>query len=188
MTTEKYDLDLVELSLTGWNQILKGSIEDIDNFMQTRILATLGETAAKGEVVYLKSDGKYWKGKAVVGQQPSRGMAIEGGNADEEIRIQRIGPITVTGWSFTGDPGDKLYVDPTTDGAITETRPFEFAQTIGYILSSDSAYLLFREPSPIHYGYAAAPTPTGYPDGTIYVQLVTTTSTTTTTTTTTTTV
>ena len=186
MTTEKYDLDLVELSLTGWNQVLKGSIEDIDNFMQTRILVTLGETVSKGDVVYLKSDSKYWKAKAVVDQQPARGMAIEAGNADDEIRIQRIGPITVSGWSLTGNPGDKLYVDDTTSGTITETRPFEFAQTIGYILSSTSAFLLFREPSPLHYGYDAASSPSGYPDGTMYIQLVAATTTTSTTTTTTT--
>lgn len=183
MTTAKYDLDLVELSLTGWNQILKGSIEDIDNFMQTRILATLGETVAKGEVVYLKSDGKYWKAKAAVGLVPARGMAIEAGNADDEIRIQRIGPITVSGWSLTGSPGDKVFVDDITAGAITEDRPFEFAQTVGYVLSSTSVYLLFREPSPIHYGYTTAPSsPTGYPDGTVYFKLASTTTTTTTTT------
>jgi hypothetical protein len=184
MTTEKYDLDLVELSLTGWNQVLKGSIEDIDAFIQTRLLATLGETVAKGDVVYLKSDGKYWKAKAIASQMPARGMAIEAGNTDDEIRIQRVGPITVSGWALVGNPGDKLFVDETTSGTITETRPFEFAQTIGYILSSTSAFLLFREPSPVHYGYSAAPDPpTGYPDGTIYVQLTSATSTTTTTTT-----
>jgi len=178
MTTTKYDMDTVDLSLTGWNQILKGSIEELDDFLQTRILATLGETVAKGEVVYLKSDGKYWKGKAVAAQQPSRGVAIEAGNADDVIRIQRMGPLTVSGWAWTGSSGAPLFVSDSTDGALTETRPYAFAQKIGFILSATSAFLLVREPSPIHYGYTSAPSPpTGYPDGTLYVQLATTTTT-----------
>jgi hypothetical protein len=150
-------------------------------------MATLGETVAIGDALYLKSDGKYWKAKAVASQQPARGIAIEAGNADDEIRIQRVGPIVVTGWSWTGDVGDKLFLSDSTSGALTETRPMEFAQTLGFILSATSAFLLFREPSPIHFGYTAAPSPpTGYPDGTVYIQLQGSTTTTTTSTTTTT--
>ena len=63
-TTEKYDLDLTDYGLTGWNSILKGSIEELDEHLHTRIMATLGETVAIGEVVYLKSDGKYWLARA----------------------------------------------------------------------------------------------------------------------------
>lgn len=177
MTTEKYDLDLVELSLTGWNQVLKGSIEEIDSFLHTRIMATLGETVAIGDALYFKSDGKYWKAKAVASQQPARGIAIEAGDADDEIRIQRMGPIVVSGWAWAGDVGAKVYLDDSIDGGLTETRPLEFAQTVGFILSSTSLFLLFRETSPIHFGYTAPPTPTGYEDGIIYAQIATTTTT-----------
>jgi hypothetical protein len=188
MTTDKYDLDLVELSLPNWNEILKGSIEDLDSFLQTRILVTLGETVALGEALYPKSDGKWWKAKAVAVQLPAKGLAIEAGNADDEIRVQRIGEITVPGWSWAGDPGDPIFLDGSTNGALTESRPLAFAQNLGHILSSTSIFITINEPSPIHFGYTAAPDPpTGYQDGIAYFQLATTSTTTTTSTTSTTT-
>jgi hypothetical protein len=181
MTTEKYDLDLTDQGLAGWNTILKGSIEDIDGFLHTRILATLGETGAIGEVVYLKSDGKYWKAKAAAGMLPGRGVCLEVGNADDEIRIQRIGPCTVATWNFVGDKGKPVYLDADTAGALTETRPKAFAQTIGRIVDTDQLFLEVQPPSPIHYGVGAPPTPTNYEDGIVYFTLATTTTTTTTT-------
>jgi hypothetical protein len=180
--TPKYDLDLTDYSVTGWNGILKGSIEDIDDHVHSRLLVTLGETVAKGEALYLKSDGKYWKAKAVATQSPTKGVAIEAGNADDEIRIQRVGLITVTGWSWSGGVGTKLYLSGGTDGALTETRPLKFAQQVGYVISATSAFLFVEEPSPIHFGYEASPATAGWPDGILYAQLPSTTTTTTTTT------
>ena len=118
------------------------------------------------------------KAKAVAAQTPAQAIALAIGNADDIIRGQRIGPITVSGWSLGGSVGDKIFLDPSTDGAVTSTRPYEFAQTIGYKISTTSMLLRLHEPSPIHFGYTAAPDPpTGYPDGILYVQLATTTTT-----------
>jgi hypothetical protein len=175
--TSKYDLDLTDYSVTGWNGILKSGMEEIDIYLQTRILATLGETVAVGDALYLKSDGKYWKSKAVATQQPTVGLAIEVGNADDEIRIQRVGPMTNGGWSWGGGVGGKLYVSDATDGLIVETRPLAFAQRVGFVLSATSIFIMVEEPSPIHFGYTVPPTPTGYEDGILYAQLATTTTT-----------
>lgn len=175
--TAKYDLDLTDYSVTGWNGILKSGMEELDGYLHTRILATLGETVAAYESVYLKSDGKYWKSKAAATQQPTIGLAIEAGNADDEIRIQRVGPITNVGWSWSGGVGGKIYVSDATDGALVETRPLAFAQRIGFVLSATSIFLMVEEPSPIHFGYTVNPTPTGYEDGILYAQLISTTTT-----------
>jgi hypothetical protein len=180
-TSIKYDLDLTDYGTTGWNQLLKNAVEGFDLHLHTRILVTLGETVIIGESLYLKSDGKYWKGKAVAGMLPCAGVALEAGNADDTIVIQRIGPCTVSTWTFTGDPGDKVFLDPTTAGALIETRPAEFAQLIGYVISATQLFLWVNEPSPIHYGVGAAPSPANYTDGIVYFQLETSTTTTTTT-------
>lgn len=167
-TTEKYDLDLTDYGLTGWNAILKGSIEELDEHLHTRIMATIGETVAIGEVVYLKSDGKYWLAQAGATTLPARGIVLEVGNADDEIRIQRVGPLEVSGWSWS--IGVKVYVDPTTPGALTQTQPTAFAQAVGIAIATNQIFLWFEDVNPIHYGTADPSTPTNYPDGTLYIK------------------
>lgn len=179
-TSEKYDLDLTDYGTTGWNQLLKNAVEGFDLHLHTRILVTLGETVVIGQALYLKSDGKFWKGKAAAGMLPVMGIALAAGNADDQIVIQRIGPCTVATWAFTGSKGDKVFLDPSTAGALTETRPAGFAQLIGYVQDTDQLMLWVSEPSPIHFGTAPAPTPTDYTDGIVYFQIDTTTTTTTT--------
>lgn len=180
-TSDKYDLDLTDIGTGGWNQLLKNAVEGFDLHLHTRIKVTLGETVAIGAPLYLKSDGKFWKAQAAAGTVPAMGVALEAGNADDSIVIQRIGPCTVGTWAFTGDPGAEVYVDPDTAGTLTETRPYTFAQLIGYISSSDTLILWVSPPSPIHYGTEENPTVTDWKDGTVYFQLQTTTTTTTTT-------
>jgi hypothetical protein len=180
-TSEKYDLDLTDYGTTGWNQLLKNAVEGLDLHLHTRIKVTLGETVAIGDALYPKSDGKFWKAKAMAAMLPCMGVALAAGNADDSVVIQRIGPCTVGTWSFGGDPGDKVFLDPDTAGALTETRPTGFAQLIGYVVSATQLMLWVEEPSPIHYGVGAAPSPTNYTDGIVYFQLETTTTTTTTT-------
>ena len=168
-TTIKYDLDLTDYGTTGWNAILKGSIEDIDDFLHTRILATLGETVAAYEAVYLKSDGKYWLAQGAAGMIPCRGIAIEGGSADAQKRIARLGPLTNGSWSWS-TVGGRIYVSTSTPGALTQTKPTAFAQCVGLALSTTSMFVWVEDVIPIQYGTGSAPTPTGYPNGTIYVQ------------------
>jgi len=169
-TTEKYDLDLTDYSLTGWNQILKGSIEELDEHLHTRMMVTLGETVAEGNVLYLYTDGKYYKAQAAVGKIPARCIAIESGNADDEIRAARIGPLQVTGWTWT--IGSKVYVDPTTAGSLTHTKPTAFSQAVGMAIATDTIFVWMEDLSELHYGTSSPPDATNYPDGTVYLQYI----------------
>lgn len=176
-TTDKYDMDLTDYGTTGWNAILKGDIEKLDDFLHSRILGTLGETVAAYEPVYLKSDGKYWKAQSAAGKLPCAGLAIEAGNADDQIRIIRLGPITNGSWSWTVP--DKVYISNTA-GGLTQNRPSAFAQAIGRPLTTTSLFVWVEDMIPVHYGQGSPPTPTDYEEGIVYFQLQTTTSTTTT--------
>jgi len=177
MTTPKYDFDTTDYGTTGWDLILQGLAEDTDNFLHTRILATLGESISAYQPVYQDTDGKYYLAQAVAGKVPCRGIAIEAGNADDEIRIVRMGPL-ITTETFT--VGAEIYVG--SDGSLSEVRPRAFAQRIAKAYTENNLFVWVQELSPIHYGTTSPPTPTNYLDGTIYFQYASTTTTSTSTT------
>ena len=170
--TAKYDMDLTDYGTVGWNALLKGSIEDIDGFLHTRIAGSCGATIAKRDIVYLDSAGKYSPAQAIVGKIPAVGVALNAGNADDDLLVQRLGPYV--GFAATGitlSPGTDLYVSAGTEGAYTTTRPTAFAQSIGKALNGNDIFMWVGELSPIHFGTAAITSAaTGYPDGTVYFQ------------------
>ena len=180
MTTPKYDLDLTDYGTTGWDLIFQGLAEDVDNFLHTRILATLGESISAYQPVYQDTDGKYYLSQAVAGKVPCKGIAIESGNADDTIRIARLGPL-ITTETFT--VGAEIYVG--SDGSLSEVRPRAFAQRIAKAYTANNIFVWVQELSPIHFGTTSPPTPTNYLDGTIYFQYASTTTTSTTSSTTT---
>lgn len=168
-TTDKYDWDLTDYGTSGWNGIIKSLTQDLDDKLQTYILGTVGESVVADDILYLKSDGKYWKAKAAAGMVPARGIALEAGSADDEIKIRRIGPYTPASQA-TLTIGGKVYVDATTAGAWTQTKPDAFAQAVGMALSATVIFVWIEDLIEIHYGTADPPTPTDYPDGTIYLK------------------
>lgn len=123
MTTDKYDLETIAYGTSGWNGILSTDIQKVDDHMHTRILVTLGENVLAYEALApdKSGDGKFYKALANITRQPSWGLAVEAGSADGQIRIQRIGPITNAGWSWT--PGKYIYLSDITPGALTQTPP-----------------------------------------------------------------
>ncbi|WP_035241142.1 hypothetical protein [Desulfobacter vibrioformis] len=137
--TDKYDFETYAYSVTDKSGIATANIEKLDSYINSRMLGTYGETIDRYEALYLKSDGKYW-----LAQQGTTGacigLAVDDGVADDSARVQRVGSITNTGWAWTGDPGDPVYVDPSTPGAITETQP-SGAEPIGFLLSATSIFL-----------------------------------------------
>ena len=166
-TTEKYDLDLVDYGTTGWNSILSGALEDIDEYLHTRLRYQAGETLTAYVPVYLGTDGKLWKAQAAVLKLPCVGVTMDAGNADDYVRAVRVGPMVNPAWSWT--PGSLLYVH-TTAGQLTHTKPSAFSQEIGIAQSATEILVNIKDVSPVHYGADDAPTPTDYPDGILYFQ------------------
>ena len=138
--TDKYDLEKTEYSVSGWDGLFGTALEKLDYNVHTRIEGTLGETVSAYEALYLASDGKYYKAQANGAKQPVIGLAIESGILDDEIRIQRIGPMVNVSWSFS-NLGSPVYLDPSTSGGITETKPDANVDVVGIVLASDSVYL-----------------------------------------------
>ena len=163
--TNKYDMDLTDYGTVGWNALLKGSIEDVDAFLHSRIAGSCGATLAEGDLVYLDTNGKYSLAQAAAGKVPCRGIALEAGNPDDNVRIQRLGPWVAFSSGMT--PGAKLYVSATA-GVFTQTKPSAFAQAIGEARNATDIFVWIEDLLPIHYGTGDPPTPTGYPDGTVY--------------------
>jgi hypothetical protein len=169
-TTPKYDLDLTDYGTVGWNAILQGSIEDIDDFLHTRIAGSCGATIAEKDLVYLDSSGKYRPAQAGKGTIPCLGFALNAGNADDDLLIGRIGPYV----SFAPSaliPGGHIYCSAGTPGGYTQKRPLAFAQSVGRILNATDIFIWMEDLSPIHFGATALTSAaTGYPDGTVYFQ------------------
>ena len=137
MATDKFDLKTIEYSCQGWDTILSTDMEQLDDVIQSRILATLGETVAVSDALYLHTDGKYYKAQADGTQQPAMGLALETGILDDSIRIQRIGPITDATWTWSVI-GAPVFLSDSVAGELTETQPSSDAQAVGIVLSATS--------------------------------------------------
>ena len=134
MTTTKYDLHTIEYSVQGWDAIMNTDMEKIDAYIPTRILGVLGESINAYQALYQNpTDRKWYKALADGTKQPCLGLAVEGGNANQTIRIHRLGEIANANWSWTGGA---VFLSDTVEGGLTETKPSSNAQLIGYSLSS----------------------------------------------------
>ena len=140
MATDKYDLYTIDYSIQGWDTIMTTDMEKLDDVIHSRIEATLGETVVLQNALYLDSDGKYYKALSDGTKQPTLGLAIETGILDDTIRIQRIGPVTNTGWSWS-TKGALLYLSTTVAGSLTESEPSDNIQIVGTVLSPTSIFI-----------------------------------------------
>jgi hypothetical protein len=138
MTTEKYDLVEIDYEHTGWNGDLGADMEKLDNHLHTRVLVTLGEAVSKGEALYQATDKKWYKAAADGSKQPARGLAVEAGAADQQIRMQRRGPFQNTGWNFK--PPYKLYLH-TVAGELSHHKPGSDDQCMGWAIDKDTVFL-----------------------------------------------
>jgi hypothetical protein len=134
MDNDKYGLHTIDYTIQGWDAIMAADMEIINAMIPTRIIGTLGETVVAYEALYLEAvDSKWYKAQADGILQPCHGLAIEGGDDTDEIRIHRMGEVINAGWAWTAGP---IYLDPTTPGALTQTPPGSNVQLIGYALSA----------------------------------------------------
>jgi len=178
-TTDKYDLEEVSYGTQGWNGILTTNLEKVDDHLHTRLLITLGETVVKGDALYLDHISEKWKKAQGDGsKQPMRCFATEAGVLDDEIRGQRVGPMTKSGWAF--QVGYNLYLSTAVAGAITHNKPGSNIQVVGWASGAAELFIDIQD-------YEEMGHPTSTTTSTTTTTTTTTTSTTTTTTTTTTT-
>lgn len=139
MATDKYDLHTIDYSVQGWDSILATDIEKLDDVIQSRLLATLGETVAVKKAVCIHADEKYYKVKADYQKQLFRGLTIESGVLDDVIRVQRVGLITDTGWSWS--VGKLVYLSSDTAGELTQTVPSTQKQKVGIAVAATKIIL-----------------------------------------------
>jgi len=138
--TEKYEFAEIPTSVTGWNAIITSNNEKIDSYLHTYLQCTLGEDISAYEAGYFHTDEKYYLALANISRQPALCLFIEDGNTDQEIRGQRIGPITNAGWAWTA--GKPVYLSAVTPGALTQTSPASnVRQALGLALSATSILL-----------------------------------------------
>jgi len=109
MATDKYGLVTVDFGTTGWNGILKTSIEQIDAYMQTYARFKVGPAAsiAPYKPVCLQ-DGVWELAKEGTNQMPVVGISIEPSTktSGEYLRAQRAGLVTNTDWSWNPPSGE----------------------------------------------------------------------------------
>jgi len=142
MDNDKYGLHDVLYGVQGWDAIMATDMQIINDQMPTRIIGTLGETVVAYQALYQKAaDSKWWKAKADGAKQPCQGLAVEGGDADDEIRIHRMGEITDVSWAW-GTIGAPIYLDASTAGALTQTAPPDNVQIIGYAKSATTMIVI----------------------------------------------
>ena len=140
MATDKYDLHTIDYSVQGWDSVFATDIEKLDDVIQTRLLATLGETVAIGKAVCMHSDGKYYKVKADYQKQLFRGVTLESGVLDDEVRVQRVGLRTDTNWAWSAI-GELIYLSPDTAGELTQTVPSMHKQKVGFAIAATKMIL-----------------------------------------------
>ncbi|MCJ7663046.1 MAG: hypothetical protein MUO24_02260 [Desulfobacterales bacterium] len=133
MPTDKFDLHTVDYSVQGWDTILAADMEKLDDVIPSRTLALLGETVVAYQALYLKADGTWWKAQADGVKQPCLGIALEGGDATDVIRVVRLGDIVNAGWAWT--VAGPIYLSTTTPGAMTQALPTQNVQILGYATS-----------------------------------------------------
>ncbi len=101
-----------------------------------------GESVTIGQVLYIKSDGKFWKAKAdSITTMECNALANGSVSANASGNFLLRGVIRNDSWTWT--IGGKLYVSAATAGALTQTRPATTGnqvQIVGYALSATVIY------------------------------------------------
>jgi len=122
MTTDKHELDDLSISVQGWDTIMDANMEIIDDGIENLLILEAGEAVDAYEVVMIASDGDLELAQANGTLQPVFGIMIEDVALAAEGRVKVRGEITNSGWTWSGI-GNYIYLDPSTPGALTETRP-----------------------------------------------------------------
>jgi len=140
MATDKYELPEISASTQGWNTLLAQLAALVDEHLHTRLEVTLGEAANAYVPVHISGDGKTYKAQANRSACPAVGLTVEAGEAEEDVRVQRVGPITNVAWSWS--PGKPVWLDPDTAGGLTQAwQPGPYRQMLGIAVSATCVVL-----------------------------------------------
>ena len=100
--------------------------------------AIVGESVAFPNLLYLKSDGKWWKADAdAAASMPGLRMALESKTADQACSMLVAGRVRDDDWNWT--VGGMIYASTTT-GALTQTAPSgsaDIVQIVGIAYHAD---------------------------------------------------
>lgn len=109
------------------------------------IVDTVGEGVSIGDVLYRKSDFKWWKANAgAVATMPGAGLAMEAKSAGASCKILLYGMFRDDSWSYT--PWSILYVS-TTPGPPTETAPSSAGDQVQAVAMAMTATVILWNPS-----------------------------------------
>lgn len=109
-------------------------------------IGTVGETVTAGQVLCLKTGGKYYKALATgIATMPGLVLAMEGIEANNTGKLLHLGYFRHDAWGFTVGDGtaNLLYVSRATAGLVTQTAPTtagDQVQVIGYCISDDEIF------------------------------------------------
>ena len=108
---------------------------------------TVGEAVALPDLLYLKSDGKWWKADAdAAASMPGLRMALESKTADQICSMLVTGRVRDDDWAWT--VGGLIYAS-TTAGGLTQTAPSgsgDIVQIVGMAYHADK---MIFDPSPV---------------------------------------
>jgi hypothetical protein len=109
--------------------------------------ATVGESVAFPDLLYLKSDGKWWKADAdFASMMPGLRMALESKSADQTCSMLVAGRVRDDDWNWT--VGGMVYAS-TTAGALTQTIPSGAADVVQIVGAAYHADKIIFSPSPV---------------------------------------
>ena len=120
--TINIDKDWGSYSITNFGKLELQEVPASDHTASgLYITDTVGEAVAIGDVLYMKSDGSWWKADADASTtMPGAGLAMEAKSAGADCKILLYGFFRDDSWAYT--KGGLLYVS-TTPGAPTQTAP-----------------------------------------------------------------
>ena len=106
---------------------------------------TVGEAVAVGDLLYMKSDGKWYKADAdAATTMPAAGLAMEAKDADADCKILLFGFFRDDSWTWT--VGGILYVS-CTPGPPTQTAPSGTGDQVQVVGIAITATILLFNPS-----------------------------------------
>jgi hypothetical protein len=142
MATEKYEFGNVSIGTTGWNAILDANVTKTEAHLHSRLLLTAGEDISEWEAVCIGPDGDVILAQAgpTSSRKPAIGLAIEDVLEDNTFRVQRVGEVENTSWSWS-NIGKPVYLS-TTQGELTQTKPDADIQVIGIATAATKILLL----------------------------------------------